>query len=167
MADESGRTGFHYGFYAAMKVEYDLAKAPVRYEQEKQLGEEPVRLDFLIILKEDDIVLQDPIGSFFRRENLFEYKSPEDGLTIDDYYKAQGYALIYKGYDRKVNELPVEDMTLTIVRHAYPRELIKELEKEGHAIGSDHPGIYSVKGKGIIPTQIEFACRQTRTSGKS
>ena len=53
-----------------MKVEYDLAKAPVRYEQEKQLGEEPVRLDFLIILKEDGKVLKDPIGSFFKRENL-------------------------------------------------------------------------------------------------
>jgi glyoxylate carboligase len=27
-----------------------------------------------------------------RRHNVLEYKSPEDGLTIDDFYKAVGYA---------------------------------------------------------------------------
>ena len=37
MAEESGRTRYHHGFYAAMKVEYDLAGAPVSYEQEKGL----------------------------------------------------------------------------------------------------------------------------------
>ena len=72
------RTRFHYGFYAAMKVEYDLAKAPVTYEQEKELGEDPVRLDFLIIKKEKDAILDDPIGKFFRAVNLFEYKSRKD-----------------------------------------------------------------------------------------
>lgn len=156
---EEGRTRYHYGFYAAMKVEYDLIKAHVRYEQEIQLGEDPVRLDFLIIKKQNGVELTDPIGSFFKRVNLFEYKSPEDGLTIDDFYKAQGYALIYKGYDRKVNELPIEEITLTIVRHAYPRELIKELEKERYAIESDHPGIYKVNGRNAIPTQIVVTSR--------
>ena len=112
MADESGRTRFHYGFYAAMKVEYDLRKAPVTYEQEMQLGEDPIRLDFLIIKKNSELTLSDPIGEFFRGVNLFEYKSPEDGLTIDDFYKAEGYGLIYKGYDRPVNSLPIEQMTL-------------------------------------------------------
>ena len=74
-----------------MKVEYDLKKAPVTYEQEKELGEDPVRLDFLIIKKDKNAVLDDPIGKFFRAVNLFEYKSPEDGLSIDDFYKAQWY----------------------------------------------------------------------------
>ncbi len=85
MAEESGRTRFHHGFYAAMKVEYDLLKAPVSYDQETELGEEPVRLDFLIVKKDKNAVLSDPIGSFFRFVNLFEYKSPEDGLSIDGF----------------------------------------------------------------------------------
>ena len=128
------RIDYHHGFYAAMKVEYDLMQAPVSYEQEKELGEKPVRLDFLIIKKAKHAVLTDPIGQFFQSVNLFEYKSPEDGLTIDDFYKAQGYGLIYKGFDRKVNELPIEDMTLTFVRHAYPRELVKELKATGFQV---------------------------------
>ena len=152
--EESGRTRFHYGFYAAMKVEYDLVKAPVKYEQEKELGEDPVRLDFLIIKKEKNVKLNDPIGEFFRRENLFEYKSPEDGLTIDDFYKAQGYGLIYKGFDKKVNELPIEEITLTLVRHSYPRELIKILQETGFTVIESHSGIYKVEGKISIPVQI-------------
>ena len=152
MAQESGRTRYHYGFYAAMKVEYDLAHVGVKYEQEIQLGEDPVRLDFLIIKAEGE--LKDAIGEFFRKVNLFEYKSPEDGLSIDDFYKAQGYALIYKGYDRKVNELPIEEITLTFVRHVYPRELMKGLKESGFKINEAHRGIYRVEGQISIPVQI-------------
>ena len=159
IAEETGRTRFHYGFYAAMKVEYDLVKAPVTYEQEKELGEEPIRLDFLIIKKEKNVKLNDPIGKFFKRVNLFEYKSPEDGLTIDDFYKAQGYGLIYKGFDKKVNELPIEEITLTFVRHSYPRDLIKLLKMTGFNILETHSGIYKVKGKISIPMQIVVVSR--------
>ena len=55
MSQEEGRIKYHYGFYAAMKVEYDLMHANVEYEQEIQLGEEPIRLDFLIIKKNSDV----------------------------------------------------------------------------------------------------------------
>ena len=154
MAEKRVRSKFHYGFYAAMKVFYDLANAPVSYEQEKELGEEPVRLDFLIIKKHNDAVLDDPIGTFFRRVNLCEYKSPDDGLSIDDFYKAQGYGLIYKSFDRKVNELPVKDMTITLVRHAYPREMIKALRASGFIVTQPHAGIYRFEGEISIPTQL-------------
>ena len=154
MSEETGRTRFHHGFYAAMKVEYDLVKAPVNYSQENELGEGPVRLDFLIIKKDRNALLSDPIGSFFRLVNLFEYKSPEDGLSIDDFYKAQGYGLIYKGFDRAVNELPIDDMTITYVRYAYPREMIKTLKDSGFTITETHPGIYSIEGKISIPAQL-------------
>lgn len=157
MAQETGRTRYHYGFYAAMKNEYDLVHARVKYEQEIQLGEDPVRLDFLIIKSEGE--LKDAIGEYFRKVNLFEYKSPEDGLSIDDFYKAQGYALIYKGYDRKVNELPIEEITLTFVRHVYPRELMKALKKSGYEIRETHKGIYRIEGKIIIPIQIVVSSR--------
>lgn len=157
MAEESGRTRYHYGFYAAMKNEYDLIHAEVKYEQEIQLGEDPVRLDFLIIKAEGE--LKDPIGEYFRRVNLFEYKSPEDGLSIDDFCKAQGYALMYKGYGRKVNELRLEEITLTLVRHVYPRELMKALKESGYEIHEAHRGIYRVEGKMMIPVQIVVSSR--------
>ena len=157
MAQESGRTRYHYGFYAAMKVEYDLVNAGVKYEQEIQLGEDPVRLDFLIIKAEGE--LGDPIGEFFRKVNLFEYKSPEDGLSIDDFYKAQGYGLIYKGYGRGIDELRIEELTLTLVRHTYPRELMKGLKESEFKINEAHRGIYRIEGKISIPVQIVVSSR--------
>ena len=159
MAQEVGRIRFHYGFYSAMKLEYDIIHAPVTYEQEVQLGEDPVRLDFLIIKKDPSVVLNDPIGEFFKAVNLFEYKSPEDGLSIDDFYKAVGYAFIYKGYGKKVNELPIEDITLTLVRHAYPRELIKTLKQSGFTVDEKYPGIYRIDGKISIRIQIVVSSR--------
>ena len=157
MAQESGRVRYHYGFYSAMKVEYDLLQAEVKYEQEIQLGEDPVRLDFLIM--KTDRKLKDPIGEYFRKVNLFEYKSPEDELSIDEFYKAQGYALIYKGYDRKVDELPIEELTLTLVRHVCPRKLLKALRKSGYKIEESHRGIYRIEGKISIPVQIVVSSR--------
>ncbi|MBQ9574610.1 MAG: hypothetical protein IJR27_04955, partial [Synergistaceae bacterium] len=126
MSKEEGRIRFHYGFYAAMKVEYDLMHADITYEQEIQLGE-------------------DPIGEFFEAINLFEYKSPADSFSIDDFYKAVAYAFIYKGYGRKIDELPIGDMTLTLVRHTYPRELMKALKLRGFAVDEVQPGIYRIE----------------------
>lgn len=124
---ETGRTRLHYDFYAAMKVEYDIIHADVTYEREIQLGEDPIRLDFLIVNQDASVVLNDPIGEFFNAINLFEYKPHEDRPPINDFYKAQGYGLIYKVFDRNVNELPIEKMTLTLIRHSYSRELINAL----------------------------------------
>lgn len=154
MAEETGRTRFHYGFYAAMEVEYDLANIPLVYEQEIELGKDPVRLDFLIIKKEPDIVLSDPIGEFFRQVNIFEYKSPEDGLSIDDFYKVQAYGLLYKGFGRKVNELPIENITLTIVRHTYPKDMMRMLQDSEIVVNNVHNGIYRFEGKLSIPVQL-------------
>ena len=154
MAEETWRTRFHYGFYAAMEVEYDLKKIPLTYEQEVELGKDPIRLDFLIIKKEPNVILHDPIGEFFKQINIFEYKSPEDGLSIDDFYKVQGYGLIYKGFGRKVNELPVENITLTIVRHTHPRDMIKMLEDSGILVRETYPGIYRFEGNLSIPVQL-------------
>ena len=75
-------------------------------------------------------------------------------LKTNFLYKVQGYALIYKGFGRKVNELPIENITLTIVRHIYPRELLKDLKKLGVVISNIHPGIYRFEGKLSIPVQL-------------
>ena len=162
MSQEEGRIKYHYGFYAAMRVEYELMHADLEYAQEIQLGEEPIRLDFLIIKKRPDVVLTDPIGEYFEAVNIFEYKSPEDGLSIDDFYKAIAYAFIYKGYNRKVDELPIEDITLTLVRHSYPRELMKALEKYGFTVEEQHPGIYRIGGITGLKIQVIAPSRFTQ-----
>lgn len=41
MTEEAGRIRFHYGFYAAMEIEYDLANISLTYKQEFELGKIP------------------------------------------------------------------------------------------------------------------------------
>lgn len=62
-----------------------------------------------------------------KKYNVIEYKSPEDSMTIDDFYKTVGYACLYKGYGKTVNEIPLSELTVSLFREAYPRELFAML----------------------------------------
>ena len=146
---EAGKIQYHQGFYAAVKAEYS-ARSDMLYWKDHELGELPVRPD-LVIAKDNAEPLTDPIGSFFRKRNVLEYKSPEDGLTIDDFDKTHGYAFIYKSLFHGV---AFEDMTVSILRHGYPRELVKALEKRGFEVKQAFPGIYHVTSQTMLPTQL-------------
>jgi hypothetical protein len=38
-------------------------------------------------------VIEKNIGAIFKTENVIEYKSPEDKITVEDFYKVYGYGL--------------------------------------------------------------------------
>ena len=158
MKEETGKVQYHYGFYGAVHAEYEFSGIEMEYLQEHELGDGPVRLDMLVI-KRESAPLTDPIGSFFRTHNVLDYKSPEDGLTIDDFYKAHGYALIYKSLGKTVNAIPLEEITVSIFRHAYPREMFKALEESGMTVEEKSDGIYYVTGPVRIPTQVVVTSR--------
>lgn len=85
---------------------------------------------------------------------MIEYKSPEDGLTIDDFYKTVGYACLYKGYGESVNQIPLSELTISLFREAYPRDLFFSLKQEEHEIEEKYPGIYYVTNKLPFPAQV-------------
>ena len=156
--DEVGKIEYHYGFYGAVHVEYEPSHVNMEYLQEHELGDEPVRMDMLI-LKQDRTPLTDPIGSFFKTHNVLEYKSPQDQLSINDFCKAQGYALLYKGLSKTVDSVPLEELTVSIFRHAYPREMFKTLRGYGICIEEKFPGIYHVSGPLTVPAQVIVTSR--------
>ena len=151
---EQGKIQYHQGFYAAVKAEY-MARGDMLYWKDHDLGELPVRPD-LVIAKGSKEPLTDPIGSFFRKYNVGEYKSPEDGLTIDDFDKTHGYAFLYKSL---FSDVAFEDMTVSIFRHGYPRELLKALMKRGFDVEQAFPGIYHVTSQTMLPTQLVVISR--------
>ena len=157
-AHENGRIEYHYGFYGAVHVEYEPRNIQMEYLQEHELGDEPVRMDMLI-LKHDQTPLTDPVGSFFRGHNVLEYKSPEDHLSINDFYKVQGYAMLYKGLSRTMNEVPAQELTVSIFQHAYPREMFRRLEEIELGITMFYPGVYHVTGRIGVPTQVIVTSR--------
>ena len=66
--------------------------------------EKPMQVDVLIIKKNSKKTIKKNIGQIFRKYNIVEYKSPDDYLNVDDFYKVHGYACFYKSDTKKVNE---------------------------------------------------------------
>ena len=64
----------------------------------------------------------------FRQHNVIEYKSPGDSLNIDDFYKTLAYAFLYKSLSDKVDGIPADQLTLSLVRQGYPRD-IEDLQR--------------------------------------
>lgn len=64
------------------------------------------RMDLLVIKKLTNVKIKNEIGRIFKRHNVVEYKSPEDELGIDDYYKTVGYACLYKGFGETADQIP-------------------------------------------------------------
>ena len=156
---ERPEISWHPGFYGAMEIELISNKGAFEFQREYNLSKEPLRMDLLIIRKLSNVKVENEIGYIFKTYNIAEYKSPDDKLTIDDYYKTVGYACLYKGLGTTVNQIPAEELTLSLFRDRYPRELFRSLEKAGLSVEERYPGIYYVTGKVLFDTQIIVTSR--------
>ena len=58
-----------------------------------------------------------------------------------------------------MNAIPLEEMTVTIFRHTYPREMFKALEESEMSVEEKSESIYSVTGATRIPTQAVVTSR--------
>lgn len=140
---------WHPAFYADLQIELEEDLENLEFESEHQLGTKPKEIDVLIIKKQRDKPVKKNIGRIFRKHNIVEYKSPTDSLSIDDFYKVCGYALFYKSDTRFVNEIKVDDITITFACHQFPQEMVKHLEVCGMQYKETYPGIYYIVGGGI------------------
>ena len=154
MAEEVTSIKWHPGFCSAMELEFLQYKDLLDFNREFPLSKEPLRIDLLMIKKIKDVVLDIDIGRLFKTYNIIEYKSPKDGLTIDDYIKTVGYAYLYKGLGATVDAVPLSELTATIVRDTEPTELFKKIQSEGGSIEEKYPGVYYITGVVAIPTQF-------------
>lgn len=144
---------WHPGFVAAMKLELLENNDDLQYLPEMELNTEPIRADLLVIEKADGVKIKNEIGHIFHKYNLFEYKSPDDSLNIDVFYKGIAYACLYKSYGKTINEIKAEDVTITFVRESKPERMFQELRKSGYVISEAGNGIYKIFGN------IPFACQ--------
>ena len=154
---------WHSAFYAGIQVELEEDAEYLMFENEHQLGTKPMEIDVLIIKKQKDTVIQKNIGRIFRGHNIVEYKSPEDYLSLDDYYKVLGYACFYKADTRNVDLIKAEDITISYVCKRYPRKLLQYLtEKRNLQIKEQEQGVYYVLGE-MFPIQIAVTSRLSKT----
>jgi len=123
----------------------------LEYKYEYQLTSEPLRIDLLIIKKPREVVIDKNIARIFRTDNLLEYKSPEDYVSVKDFLKVYAYANLYAAITPDVE---LSDITITFVENKYPRKLLEYLtETRGYRVNEESPGIYQISGD-YIPIQI-------------
>ncbi len=151
---ETDVTYWHPAFYADIRIELAEEAEHLIFENEHQLGTNPMEIDVLIIKKEKGRKIKKNIGKIFRTYNILEYKSPDDFLSIDDFYKVYGYTCFYKADTPLTDSISIQELTITFISEKYPRKLIGHLEKvKKYTVKNTEAGIYLVCGD-LIPIQI-------------
>ncbi|MBQ9252506.1 MAG: hypothetical protein IJ188_07715 [Clostridia bacterium] len=145
MAEEH-RVDYHAGLIAALKAKYDDNYEFMETIKELTLGEKAPRTDAVVLKKDPSQLLTDEVGSFFNEHNVIEFKGFGDGINSNDFYKAQGYAIMYMTIDRKVDEIPIEKVTVTVLQYRNPRETFKKLKAKGCSISIRSKGVWEVTG---------------------
>ena len=154
---------WHPGFQGATEWELKANKNDLTFEYDHPLSKEPLKMDALIIKKDPAVIIQNDIGKLFKSHNVVEYKGVGDALNIDVVYKALAYACLYKSLGDHVNEIPAEDVTITIMRAEYPKDLFDVLESSGIHMEEKYPGIYYLTGRIQFETQIVVFSRLDNT----
>jgi len=145
---------WHPAFYSAMHLELKENKEDLEFTEELILNTLPLRVDMLVVKKKTSCNINNEIGRMFQMYNLLEYKSPEDMLNYDVFLKGMAYAYLYKAKEEHVDEIMLEDITLTFIRERKPIKLFKKLQNEKFRIEEKWNGIYYIIKEGNIKTQI-------------
>ena len=145
---------WHPAFYAGLQIEFDEESHKLIFENEHHISKKPMQIDVLVIKKCTDDIIHKNIGRIFRKHNIIEYKSPDDYVSIDDFYKVCAYALFYKSESKEIDAIKISELTISFVSMGYPEKLAEYLKEIiGLGIEKTDDGIYYIT-KGIISMQI-------------
>ena len=145
---------WHPGFVAAINLELAENRDDLIYEKEYNLNTKPLEIDLLVIKKDKDVQISNEIGRMFKGHNILEYRSPEDRMDIDSFYKAGAYASLYKPYGETVDERKADDITVSLVREAKPDGLFRYFREHKVEVSNPYPGIYYVLDGVLFFTQV-------------
>ena len=145
---------WHPAFFAGIQIELEDEADKLTFKREHALSTKPMLIDVVIIKKNTEDAIKKNIGRIFKKHNIIEYKSPDDYLSIDDFYKVYGYACFYKSSASKQDFISANELTITFVSKSYPRKMVKHLKKiKGYSIKQVDKGIYYIFGD-LFPMQL-------------
>lgn len=120
---EKLRTQWHPAFCSAIKLELMEDDMYLDYQNEYNLNTKPLQIDLLIVKKIREVEIKNEIGKLFRTHNIIEYKSPKDSMNVSTFLKVIAYACLYKTHEKYVNDIKLDDITVTLVREAKPEKM--------------------------------------------
>ena len=166
--ETAAKIQWHPGFRGAFQREFRKYREYLHFEEELPLTVGSLFVDLIVIEMIQPVPMENELGKIFRKHNVCEYKGPDDAMNIDDYYKTLAYACLYKCSGQTVDAIPAREITVSLIRDAYPRQLIHALEAEGHTVTERYPGVFYLEfpedenGKTLFPTQIIVTNRLVR-----
>ena len=141
-------------FVSALQLELKEDAQYLNFTSEHNLNTKPLEVDLLIVKKEKDVEIKNEIGKVFRKHNIVEYKSPDDSLNLNTYMKVIAYACLYKAYEERVDDISLDEITITMVRERKPEKLFQWFENNGYQVEEVFKGIYYVIQETSFITQI-------------
>ena len=108
---------WHPAFLQAMQAELFDYREYLEFKPEFPLTAAPLQIDLLIIKKPKELAIDKNIARIFRSDNLLEYKSPEDYLSVKDFWKVCSYANLYAAITPGVD---LSDVTISFVESRHP-----------------------------------------------
>lgn len=153
MNNEEVKLQWHPAFCAAARLEFNEDMEALEFYSEYNLSRKPLQIDLLIVEKNKNVRIKNQIGHIFRQNNIIEYKCPGDAMSIDDFYKTVAYACMYKALGEHVDAVKADELTISMMREAYPESMIASLNRQGVELEKVYDGIYYLKNF-FIPTQI-------------
>ena len=149
---EEKKHQYHPQFANSLHLELRENKNDLEFNEEYVLNTGPLSIDLLIIKKNNDAVIKSGLGALFKKENIWEYKSPRDKLNYKTFNKGLAYLHLYIA--TSTDNLNISDVTVTFLRHTKPVRLFKKLDELGYQITEFEPGIYHIKMSGQPDIQI-------------
>ena len=154
ISEQQKKNQWHPGFAAAMRMELAENLDDLIFEEEYNLSSKPLQIDLLIIRNNRYVPIKKDIGRLFKKYNILEFKSPDDAMGVDTFYKVMAYASLYKAGCQKEDGYKADEITITLLRQRYPKKLISYLRNEGYEVTKQSPGVYYVTGKVMFDVQI-------------
>jgi hypothetical protein len=145
---------WHSGFAGGLGLCFRRYREKITIEREHLLSKQPLRIDFLVLKKQEGVLLDNAIGRGFRRYNIIEYKNPCDALNIDVIWKIIGYAGIYKSHGGKVDAISDDEITISLFRYKVSDKLLEGLKNRGLVIRTVEKGIYEITGLCKLPIRL-------------
>ena len=132
----------------------DALPGEVEIHPEFALSSKPLDIDVIVVKKSETARLSHPLTGIFKKYNLFEFKSPDDRLEPNDYFKGIAIALLYKVIEHP-KILGMNQITVTFASRKHPKSMLEMLKLRGLQVRENMPvpGIYRVEGD-VVPVQI-------------
>ena len=143
------RKQWHGPYFGSMRLELKESGEGCEYDGEYILNTKALQIDMLARTKGEITWVLDEITQGFRRHNIIEFKSPDDALDLDVFYKTLGYGCLYKAQGSHVNAICRTDIAVTFIRERKPEKLLQELA-ELYDVVERAPGIYMLQGEGLL-----------------